>query len=62
MSPPDAAAPEVTDEGVEDEVDSEDEEVKVDEKFDVAMVLLCMDELPLCDIAADEVDVYCCWL
>ena len=42
MSPPDVAEapPAVAKEGVEDEVGFEDEEVNVDEMFDVAMVVL----------------------
>ena len=47
MSPPDAAAPAAAEEDVEDEVDFEDEEVKVDDIFDVATLLLRVDTVPL---------------
>ena len=60
VSPPDAAAPAVAEEDVEDEVDFEEEEVKVDEMFDVAIVLLGTDEVPVCDIVEDEVEVQGC--
>ena len=60
VSPPDAAAPVVAEEDVEDEVDFEEEEVRVDEMFDVAIVLLRTDEVPVCDIVEDEVEVHGC--
>ena len=57
VSPPVAPVPV---EVVEDEVNFEDEEIKVDEMFDVTIVLLGTDEVPVCDIVEDEVEVHGC--
>ena len=60
VSPPEATAPEVVEEAVEDDVDFELEEVKLDEMFEVTLVPLDTDEVPVCDIVEDEVEVHGC--
>ena len=60
VSPPDAIDPEVAEEAIEEEVDFEVEDVMVDEMSDVTIVPPDTDEVPVCDIVEDEVDVHGC--